>query len=244
MELKDKTALVTGGGIRVGRAIVLELARAGMNLLVHYRTSRKEADDVCRLAGELGVRATSISADLGDLDELMGFLQQVERYHSPIDALILSASEYPRVDLETTTPDAIEQTLRLNLTAPFLLAQRIGFAMKARGEGQIVTLLDWSLGRPDPNYLPYHASKAGLTEVTYGLARALAPQVRVNGVAPGAVLLPEDTPPDRRERIRLKTPLQTIGSPEDISQAVRFLLESGDFITGHVIRVDGGRSLI
>jgi NAD(P)-dependent dehydrogenase (short-subunit alcohol dehydrogenase family) len=244
LDLKDRTALVTGGGIRVGRAIVLELARAGMNLLVHYRTSRKEAEDVCRLAAEFGVRATSISADLGNLEELQSFLQQVESYPSPIDALILSASEYPRVDLETVSPEAIEQTLRINLTSPFLLAQRIGFAMKARGEGQIITLLDWSLGQPDPNYLPYHASKAGLTEVTYGLARALAPEVRVNGVAPGAVLLPENTSADRRERIRLKTPLQTIGSPEDISQAVRFLLESGNFITGHVLRVDGGRSII
>jgi pteridine reductase len=215
-----------------------------MNLIVHYRTSQTEAEEVCRLAEELGVQAAAVPANLADLLDLERFLEEITRNHDPIDALILSASEYPRVDLETVSFEAVEQTLRVNLTAPFLLARKIGFAMKERGEGQIITLLDWSLGRPDTQYLPYHASKAGLTEVTYGLARALAPEVRVNGVAPGAVLLPEDTPADRRERIRLKTPLQTIGEPGDISQSVRFLLESGAFITGHVLRVDGGRSIV
>jgi NAD(P)-dependent dehydrogenase (short-subunit alcohol dehydrogenase family) len=162
----------------------------------------------------------------------------------PLDILVLSASEYPERDPATIGLEDLEHTLRTNLTTPFLIAHQIGYRMQARGKGRIVTLLDWSIGRPDPKYLSYHISKAGLREATLGLARALAPAVQVNGIAPGAVLLPEGTPEERARRIRAKVPLQRLGSAEDIATACLYLLEAADFVTGSVLTVDGGRSVV
>jgi pteridine reductase len=237
-------ALVTGGAVRLGRAIAEALAYRGANVAIHYRTSRDSANALVERLRSTGVRSEAFEADLADPSQTLKLGEQVEERMGPLDILVLSASEYPERDPATIGILDLERTLRTNLTSPFLLAHQIGFRMQARGSGRIVTLLDWSIGRPDPKYLSYHISKAGLREATLGLARTLAPEVQINGIAPGAVLLPEGTPEERARRIAAKVPLRRLGSPEDIASACLYLLEAGDFVTGSVITVDGGRSVV
>ena len=243
MQLKGKRALVTGAAVRLGRAIAEGLAARGAELCLHYNSHRREADQLANEIRDRGGHACTIQADLADPDMAEALALEAEEALGPIDLLVLSASTYPRESLESISADRFESTLRSNLISPFLLARRLGLKMKERGSGRIVTILDWSIDRPDPGYLPYQIAKAGLREATYGLARALSPEVNVNGVSPGAVLLPEGTSEDRRRRIRDVTPLGRIGRPEDVVAAVLFLLESGDFVTGSILKVDGGRSL-
>jgi pteridine reductase len=241
--LAGRNALVTGAAVRVGRAIAEALAAEGMNLVLHYYTRRDETEALATEVRGRGRRAIAMQADLSDPAKARALADGAWQELGGLDALVLSASSYPRLPLAALDPERVEETLQINLVSPFVLGQRIGLRMRERGHGSIVTLLDWSIDRPDPEYLAYHVAKAGLKEVTRGLARALAPQVRVNGVAPGAVLLPEGTTEDKRHRIEKKTPLGRIGSPADVAQACVYLL-SAPFVTGAVLTVDGGRSLV
>jgi NAD(P)-dependent dehydrogenase (short-subunit alcohol dehydrogenase family) len=237
-------ALVTGGAVRIGRSIAEALASQGAHVAIHYRTSGEEATALVERFHTAGLRSGAFQADLAEPSQALALGPRVEEQMGPLDILVLSASEYPERDPATIGIEDLEHTIRTNLTTPFLLAHQIGYRMQARGRGRIVTLLDWSIGRPDPKYLSYHISKAGLREATLGLARALAPAVQVNGIAPGAVLLPEGTPEERARRIQAKVPLRRLGSAEDIAMACLYLLEGGDFVTGSVITVDGGRSVV
>lgn len=237
-------ALVTGGGLRVGRAISLALAVRGFDLALHYRRSRGEAEEVAAAAEEAGGRADLFAADFSQPGEAERLAAEVLDTVGVPTVLVLSASSYEREPLPAITAEGFRRTLETNLLAPFLLAQSLGLAMRGAGRGHIITLLDWSLDRPDPEYLAYQAAKAGLREVTYALARGLAPEVRVNGIAPGAVLLPEGTSADRCEAVRRKTLVGHLGAPEDIARAVLYLIEAEHFVTGTVLRVDGGRALL
>ena len=160
----------------------------------------------------------------------------------PIQGLVLSAAIYPQSPLAEVDAANFEETLRVNLISPFLLARTAGLRMKARGRGAITALLDWSVDRPYADRIPYTIAKAGLRAGVLGLARALAPEVRVNGVALGAVLLPEGTTTQLEERIRTAAPLQRIGTPGDAADAVRYLMQA-EFVTGTILTVDGGRSV-
>lgn len=242
--LAGRNVLVTGAAVRVGRAVADALAARGMNLILHYRTHRHEAEAFAEDLRSRGLQAVPMQADLSHPGNALELADHAWEALGGLDALVLSASSYPRVSLLDIDAGSLEETLRVNLISPFLLAQRIGLRMRERGNGSIVTLLDWSIDRPDPNYLAYHVAKAGLKEATRGLARALAPQVRVNGIAPGAVMLPEGTSEDQRQRIEKKTPLNRIGSPHDVAEACVYLLESAPFVTGTILTVDGGRSLV
>jgi len=237
MELRNRRALVTGAAVRVGREIALELARAGADLVVHYRSSEVPARATAEEIRALGVACDLVRGDLADPADL----ERVATQCAGVDVLVNSASIFPRTPLADVTIEEWDGIHAANLRAPFFLARTIGLAMKERGRGVIVNITDWSAERPYTGYLPYCASKAGLVALSKGLARALAPEVRVNAVAPGPVMLPEDMSEAEREVVLRRTPLQREGSPEDVARAVRFLVETADFTTGASLAVDGGR---
>lgn len=245
MAEREPLALVTGAGIRLGRAVTEMLAGHGYRVALHHHRHREQAEEVAARLNRDGAgagRASCFAADLSDPLAMEPLVDAVEREMGHLDALVLSAAIYPRDPLEALRPDAFEETLRVNLVSPFLLARTAGLRMKARGRGTITALLDWSVDRPYVDRVPYTIAKAGLRAGMLGLARALAPEVRVNGVALGAVLLPEGTPPELAERIRTAAPLQRIGTPRDAADAVRYLIQS-EFVTGTILTVDGGRSV-
>ena len=241
MELRGRWALVTGAAQRVGRAIAHELAGRGANLIVHYNTSEAPA---ARTVAELearGVGAFALRADLSRATDVAALVREAEARSGGVSVLVNSASNYLRVPFEQLTEEVWDLSLDVNLKAPFLLAWHLGRAMRARGAGRIVNVADWAGERPYDDYLPYCVSKAGVVCLTKALAKALAPEVHVNAVAPGPVLLPPDVGPSEREAIVRATPLKRIGTPEDVARCVRFLAEEADFSTGAIYLVDGGR---
>ncbi len=248
MSPETRLALVTGAGVRLGRALAEGLAGRGYRLALHYHHHRDEAEE---LAEKIRARGPATSppmaacfrADLEDPSSAPVLVANVEASLGPCDVLVLSAAVYPEEPLASITAASFERTLRINLTSPFLLAVEAGLRMKARGAGRILMLLDWSIDRPYPDRIPYTIAKAGLRAAVFGLARALAPEVTVNGIAPGAVLLPEGSSERLADRIRTATPLERIGEPRDVLEAALFLIES-EFTTGTVLTVDGGRSVV
>jgi NAD(P)-dependent dehydrogenase (short-subunit alcohol dehydrogenase family) len=225
----------------VGRAIAHELAGRGAHLIVHYNTSEAPA---ARTVAELearGVRAFALRADLSRAADVAALVREAETRSGGVSVLVNSASNYLRVPFEQLTEEVWDLSLDVNLKAPFLLAWHLGRAMRARGAGRIVNVADWAGERPYDDYLPYCVSKAGVVCLTKALAKALAPEVHVNAVAPGPVLLPSDVGPSEREAIVRATPLKRIGTPEDVARCVRFLAEEADFSTGAIYLVDGGR---
>lgn len=238
-----KTALVTGGGVRVGAAIARALAAAGADLIVHYSSSADGAQAVVEDAIRLGRRATAIQADLRDRAQIERLAREaVEGSGGRLDLLVHNAANFDRIDPEALDAAAWDRALELNAEAPYLLTLALRPALKA-ARGAVIAVVCLSAERPFRHHIPYSISKAALAHVVRGLALALAPEVRVNGVAPGAVLLPEGTSEAERARALRRIPLGRLGSPEDVARAVVFLAES-DFISGQILAVDGGESLV
>lgn len=232
-------ALVTGAGVRVGRAIALALARAGHDVVVHYNASEEPARETAEEIRALGRRAPVVSADLTDVSGIPGLFERVERELGGLDLLVNSAAIFPRARPEAVTPEAWERVFALNARAPFFCARE---AVRLMGSGSIVNIADVAAWQAWPAYAPYTATKAALVSLTRSLALAWAPRVRVNAVAPGPVLLPEDTTPAERQHSIESTALGRIGSPEDVAGAVLYLAEA-EFVTGEIIQVDGGEHL-
>ncbi len=242
MEAHGKVALVTGAGVRVGRAIALGLARAGMHLAVHYHASAREAEETARAARELGVESDALVADLGaSADEAARLVAEVGERWGRLDALVNSAAIFPRTPFDEIDEAVWDRTLDVNLKGPFFTAWHAARLIRESGGGSIVNIADWAGLRPYPHYLPYVISKGGIITMTKALARELAPDIRVNAVAPGPVLLPEDMSDAAAERIADATLLKRLGSPDDVAEAVVYLVTRADFVTGHVLVVDGGR---
>jgi len=242
MELAGRVALVTGGGIRVGRAIVQALAAGGATVAVHHHDSGEAAADLVAELRAQGRRAQAFAADLTDDAELERLPREVESALGPISILVNSAARFTRADLLDTTPAMLDAEWRLNARAPFLLTRAVAKGMVARREGVVVNVLDIGGALvPTPHYAAYGMTKAAMRMLTELLAVELAPHVRVNGVAPGTVLPPESMPEAERERLRSRIPLQRFGRPEEIADTVRFLVTGPEFITGQIIAVDGGR---
>ncbi len=247
MIMNRACTLITGGAVRLGRALSEAVAEQGGPLAIHFNSSRRQAEELLSTLRNTRDPAERelvrvFAADFTRPASALDLLDRVEKSLGPVNRLILSAASYPRDPVGDIEPESLERTLRVNLSTPFLLANEAGVRMKARGAGVIVALLDWSLDRPYADRIPYTMAKAGLRAGLMGLARALSPEVRVNAVAPGAVLPPDDMPGEMRERIRKATLVGRTGSPGDIVQAVLYLLDAG-FVTGTVLTVDGGRSL-
>ncbi|HPT96716.1 MAG TPA: 3-oxoacyl-ACP reductase family protein [Armatimonadota bacterium] len=241
MELKGKVALVTGGAVRVGRAISLALSEAGASVAVNYHHSEEAAREVVALITARGGNAEAFQADVSvaaDVDRMFdGVLERFGR----LDVLVNNAAIFPRTPFATVTEAEWDQVLDINLKGSFLCALRAGREMLQRDGGKIVNIADVSAYRPWPSYIPYCVSKAGVIALTQGLAKALAPKVQVNAVAPGTVLFPESYSEEQRQRAVQPIPMGREGSPEDVARTVLFLIEGSDFITGAVIPVDGGR---
>ena len=249
MKLEGAAALVTGAGRRLGQAIAVGLARAGCDVAVHYHGSADgaaaTARDIRALGGGGGGgggrRAELVRADLSDATAARGLADQAASALGGrrLDIVVNSAAIMVRQPVDTVTPESWDATLDLNLRAAFFVSQG-AIPHLRRAKGKIVNLADVAGLEPWPAYVPHCVSKAGVVMLTKALARALAPDVTVNAVAPGPVLLPEAWDQATRDHIRDTTPLGRLGKPEDVVAAVRFLLES-DFITGTVLVVDGGR---
>ena len=241
MELRGRWALVTGAAKRVGRSIALELADRGANVIVHYNTSADAANTVVREIEARGVRAVALPAELGRTADVTALAKAAEERSGGVSVLVNNASNYLRVPFDRLTEDVWDASLDTNLKAPFLLSWHLGRKMRDRGEGRIINLADWAGERPYNDYLPYCVSKAGVICLTKALAKALAPGVQVNAVAPGPVLPPEDMAENERQAIARATPLRRFGTPADVARCVRFHAEEAEFSTGSVFYVDGGR---
>lgn len=243
MELRGKTALVTGGAARVGRAIALAFAERGANVGITYRSSEDAARETVAALQSRGVSATAVRCDQSEPAQITTALAAVDSELGPIDVLVNNASRFDKTPMGTVTLDEWDTMQAVNLRGPWLFMQALGPAMQARGEGVILNMLDISVERPYVDHLPYCAAKAGLAVLTKGLARALAPQVRVCGIAPGAIEWPDDYPESARQAYLNRTPLGRVGSAEDAAATAVFLVEGSDYLTGITIPVDGGRSL-
>jgi len=240
-------ALVTGGSRRIGRAIATHLHRRGFDIALHYHSSRESAEalaeELCRARPD---SCTLFRADLRDCAQVSALAAAVTARHASIDLLVNNAAGFAPTPIATCTPDEFDDMLAANLRGPYFLVQGLLPALQPGG-ASIVNLLDVHVERPLRDYNAYGAAKAGLASLTRSLALELAPGIRVNGVAPGAILWPEgDGSYDdaMRERTLEQTPLGRLGDPEDIAAAVAFLACDAPFVTGQVIVVDGGRGLV
>ncbi len=234
MELEGKTALITGGAKRVGRVVALDLAESGCDIILHHNRS-----DPSRTVGEIrehGVECTTLKIDL-TIPEEYEILSSLDS----VDILVNSASTFFRGDFNSTTIESWNQSMAVNLTAPFLMMKHITPLMKG-ADNLVVNILDGAGLRPWKNYLAHGVSKAALLHLTEVTARTLAPQIRVNGIVPGPVLKTEGMSDEVWSRVYAKTPLGRPGSPQHISSAVKFLAEN-DYITGETLRIDGGEYL-
>jgi pteridine reductase len=229
--------------VRLGRAIAMELATAGASVAVHYRGSAEAADSVVQSIQQAGGEAEAFRLDLGDTAALPGLVDSVLARFGRLDALVNNAAIFPRTPFGSVTEADWDRVIAVNLKAPFFLAQAAARPMQAQGAGKIVNLADVSAERPWSGYLPYCISKAGIVALTRGLAKALAPQVQVTAVAPGAILFPEAMPAEERHRLLKAVPLGREGDAADVARTVRFLIEGSDYITGTVLPIDGGRSV-
>lgn len=243
MKLPGSVAVVTGGAIRVGKAIALALADHGAAVAITYRTSSAEADAVVRRIRRQGRKALAVRADQSDVAQIRAAARMIERQLGRIDVLVNSASNFYPTPFLTATPAQWDDLHAVNLRAPFFWAQAVAAGMARRRRGVIVNIADVSAFNPWSTYLPYCTAKAGVVALTHGLAKAMAPHVRVNAIAPGPILPPPGLGRTEKKRAQDKTLLKRWGSPADIAQTVLFLVEGSDFVTGQVIAVDGGRLL-
>ena len=239
MDLQGKTGLVTGGAHRVGRAIVLALAERGCDVMVHYHRSRAEAVQTAAQAGRLGVRATLCCADLRQSGGVQSLFGQFDREFDCLDLLVNSAAVLEPVGLLAATEADWQATIDLNLKAAFFCVQAAAQRMRRHGGGAVVNISDVAGQRAWSRYPIHSISKAGLDMLTRAAALALAPDIRVNGVAPGPVEKPTRMTDDRWQEIGGALPLRRPGNAADVAAAVIFCLEN-DYLVGDTIAVDGG----
>lgn len=242
--LHGKTALITGGAKRIGAEDSRTLHAAGMNIIIHYRSSRAAAD---ALAEELNqLRADSahvLQLDLDHTDQLAGLIEQTVAIWGRLDVLINNASSFYPTPVGSITTDDWDNLFNSNLKAPLFLSQAAAPHLKKTG-GCIINMVDIHAFKPMRKHPVYCAAKAGLAMLTQSLARELGPEIRVNGVAPGAILWPENEMQDETKQLILeRTALKRAGTPADIAKTILFLVRDADYITGQIIPVDGGRSL-
>jgi pteridine reductase len=239
----SKVALVTGGAKRVGRTIALRLADARYDVALTYLSSQSEADGVVSEIRAKGRRAHAIRADLtqpGIAVEEIHRAVSVE--FGRLDALVNNASLYLPSDLAAASAEQLHRLNAIHVESPLLLCQRFEPMLRA-ARGHVVNMVDLLAERPWPQYLAYCASKAGLWNLTLGLARALAPDVTVNGIAPGVVEWPDDYPESEQQKYLKRVPLARAGTPDDVAAAVAFFVTAAPYVTGQILRLDGGRSL-
>ncbi|HUN46601.1 MAG TPA: SDR family oxidoreductase [Stellaceae bacterium] len=237
-----RTALVTGGGKRIGRAIALALAADGWAVGVHYGRSRDEAESVAREIAAKGGRAVALAADLRAEAEVTALLPRVAEALGPVGCLVNSAAAFENDTVLGATRESWDRHLETNLRAPFVLIQEFARALPAAAEGAVINLLDQRVWSLTPYFISYTVAKSALWTLTQSLALALAPRIRVNGIGPGPTL---PSPRQSEEQFRRQweaMPLRRPTSPEEIADAVRFILAAAA-MTGQMIALDGGQHL-
>lgn len=241
--LAGHVALVTGAGRRIGRVIALALARAGADVVVNYNQSRREAQQAVREIRKLGVEALAIRADVSKPAQVAAMFRAVVKQFRHLDILVNNAGIFFPGKWDKLTERDWDRILAVNLKGPFFCAQAAARIMQKQRQGRIINIS--SLGGLEawPSYTHYCASKAGLIMMTRCLAKALAPHILVNSVAPGTILFPNEQQSPWSENVLKTTPLRKPGRPEDIAEMVLYLATRGDFITGQVFAVDGGKSI-
>lgn len=239
MQLAGCVALVTGGAHRVGKALTLALADAGMSVAVHYNRAHGEAGDLVQELVEHGINAAAFGADLSQPTAPADLISAVTDRFGSLSLLVNSAAMMRRTPISEVTVEQWDEMFALNLRSPFFLAQAAR-PWLARAKGGIVNIADLAAFETWPAYVPHSVSKAGVVQMTRSLAHALAPDIRVNAVAPGAVLLPDGWDADAAQHLIDTTPLRRLGTPADVADAVLYLARA-DYVTGETIIVDGGR---
>jgi len=238
-----KNALVTGAAKRLRRAIALDLARHGWNIAIHYNASEREARATCEDVRSSGVKAVAVKADLQREEETERIVEHAARELGPLTALINSASIFENDQWYSADRASWDRHMEVNLRAPLVLAQQFAKQLPREAHGAIVNLLDQRLFNPAPDFLSYGVSRAGLHWLTATLAQALAPRIRINAVAPGPTLKAAKQTPEHFEKERQSTILGHGSEPQDICDAVRYLLQA-QAVTGQTLTVDGGQHLI
>ena len=241
--LEGKIALVTGASVRLGRALALGLARNGCDLILHCHHSRRQAKELQAEINALGRRAVVLSADLSKSGQTLRLARDAEKVFGRVDIIVNNAALFWPTPLEKLTVQELDIFLQVNLKSPYILSGEIGRRMKRRGWGVIINLACVSAFRPWKTHLPYSISKAGLSALTTGLAKVLAPEVRVNAIAPGPVLPPAGMSPAHFKALKHTLPLRKTGTPTDVAEAALYLCQA-PFVTGQILCVDGGRSIL
>jgi 3-oxoacyl-[acyl-carrier protein] reductase len=238
--LNGQVALVTGAAKRIGRSVALRLAADGADVVVNYATSKNEAGDVVREIEELGQRAIAIQANVSRRDEVEALFAATSKKFARLDILVNNAGTFFAAAFSEITDEQWDRIMDTNLKSQFLCAQAAAPIMKRQGRGRIINLSSLGGILAWPKYTHYCVSKAGVIMLTRCLARALAPEILVNGVAPGTIQFPGELPDE--DYIR-RVPLHRVGGGDDIADAVAYLT-TADFVTGQVLIVDGGRALV
>jgi NAD(P)-dependent dehydrogenase (short-subunit alcohol dehydrogenase family) len=241
MDTSSKVALVTGAGRRLGRAMAEALGELGIRVAVHFNSSGEGAAEVAAAIRQGGVDAETFAADLSDGASPEQLVRAVVESFGRLDVLVNSAAVMMRTPLGEVSVEDWDAMMAVNLRAPFFLAQAAAPHLRET-RGCIVNVADLAAFESWPAYVPHGISKAGIVQLTRALARTLAPDVRVNGIAPGVVLLPDGWPAESGERLASTTPLRRLGQPSDVVAALRYLL-SAEFVTGETLVVDGGRHI-
>jgi pteridine reductase len=241
--LEGRVALVTGAGIRLGRAIALRLARTGADVAVHHRTSGTAAEEVASAIRQLGRRAVTLQADVEDAAACGALVEGSIAALGGLDLLVHSAANFHRAPLAGTTPALWDSAMNVNARSGFFLARAAEKSLRER-RGRVVFISDAIATQPARGYVAHAASKAAVEGLVRALALELAPEVSVNGVSPGTVLVPEGTSPEDADRWARSVPAKRNGSPEDVAETVLFFCAGPAFITGQILRVDGGKSLV
>jgi len=242
MDLHGKTAVITGGAKRIGRALTLALAKAGCNIILHYGCSRDAAEQTAQEAEALGIRVILKQADLVAPVGLSTLVETEPFGLSPAQILINSAAAFPSDTLRTLTLDQWSKTFRINLRTPIFLTQAFANALPADRDGAVINITDWRTERPYPDHFSYSVAKGALDAFTCSAAISLAPQVRVNAIALGAMLPPPDKEQSYLDALAETLPLQRPGGTSVIADTMLYLLRN-DFVTGEILRLDGGAHL-
>lgn len=241
MNLSGKTVLITGSGVRLGRVMALAIAEAGGDVVLHYNSSRRPAEELQIKIENMGRKAFLVQTDLADPESAKNLVSKISQ-ETALFGLVNSASIFENISLESTEIENWELHFQVNLTAPFLLSQAFASLLGAEKEGRIVNILDWRALRPGGDHFPYTISKAGLVALTRSLAVSLAPNITVNGLAFGAILPPSDG--SATDNILENVPAGRWADLDEVGQALVFLLDGPAYITGEIIHLDGGRHLI
>ncbi len=240
MNLKGKTALITGGAVRIGKAITLGLAKAGANVIINYHSSDEEALETAQEAESFGVSALNVQANIGELEQIRKMFDTIHEKIGLIDILVNSASPFLTTPVPTDDFSAWHTVINAVVNGSFYVSNLAAKDMLAKKDGAIINIVDLTIWEAWPNFTAHTVAKSALYALNRQLALELKPYVRVNAVCPGPVLAPPDYSEEKIARTAAKTLLDRWGTPEDVSKAVNFLIES-DYINADVIRVDGGQ---